>query len=43
MAFQLTGEDSYQIAIQGVRAFKVEIMSDGPPPAEEPPYVSSLP
>ncbi|KAK7693443.1 hypothetical protein QCA50_003011 [Cerrena zonata] len=37
----ITGEDSYQIAIQGVRAFKVEIIGDGPPPVEEPPYVSS--
>ncbi|CAL1704547.1 unnamed protein product [Somion occarium] len=33
----LTGEDSYQIAIQGVRGFKVEIVSDGPPPPDDPP------
>ncbi|KAI0079887.1 hypothetical protein K474DRAFT_1705147 [Panus rudis PR-1116 ss-1] len=33
----LNDEESYQIAIHGVRAFRVEIVSDGPPPEEEPP------
>jgi hypothetical protein len=38
---QLTGEDSYQIAIMGVQGLRVEIVGDGPPPPEdEPPYVS---
>lgn len=40
---QLTGEDSYQIAIMGVQGLRVEIVSDAPPPPDEPPYVPSLP
>jgi len=36
-SFQLTSEDSYQIAIMGVQGLRVEIVSDGPPPIEEPP------
>jgi hypothetical protein len=32
---QLTGEDSYQIAVAGVQGTRVEIVSDAPPPAEE--------
>ena len=33
---QLTSEDSYQIATMGVQGLRVEIVSDGPPPEEEP-------
>lgn len=40
---QLTGEDSYQIAIMGVQGLRVEIVSDAPPPPDEPPCVLSLP
>ena len=36
---QLTSEDSYQIATMGVQGLRVEIVSDGPPPEEEPEYV----
>lgn len=32
----LTSEDSYQIATMGVQGLRVEIVSDGPPPEEEP-------
>jgi len=39
---QLTGEDSYQIAIMGVQGLRVEIVSDAPPPPDEPPCVLSL-
>lgn len=39
---QLTGEDSYQIAIMGVQGIRVEIVSDAPPPPDEPPCVLSL-
>ncbi len=35
--FQLTGEDSFQIAIMGVQGLRVEIVSDAPPPPDEPP------
>ncbi|KAI0322217.1 hypothetical protein OF83DRAFT_1167742 [Amylostereum chailletii] len=35
----LTGEDSYQIATMGVPGLRVEIVSDGPPPPDEPPSV----
>ena len=38
---QLTSEDSYQIATMGVQGLRVEIVSDGPPPEEEPEYVVS--
>lgn len=38
---QLTSEDSYQIATMGVQGMRVEIVSDGPPPEEEPEYVLS--
>lgn len=38
---QLTSEDSYQIATMGVQGLRVEIVSDGPPPEEEPEYVIS--
>ena len=34
---QLTGEDSYQIATMGVPGLRVEIVSDAPPPPDEPP------
>jgi len=34
---QLTGEDSYHIATMGVPGLRVEIVSDAPPPPEEPP------
>jgi hypothetical protein len=34
---QLTGEDSYQVAIKGVRSVRVEIVSDFPPPPDETP------
>lgn len=34
---QLTGEDSYQIAVMGVQGTRVEIVSDAPPPPDEPP------
>jgi len=34
---QLTGEDSYQIAQMGVHGLRVEIVSDAPPPPDEPP------
>jgi hypothetical protein len=34
---QLTGEDSYQIAVAGVQGTRVEIVSDAPPPPEDPP------
>ena len=34
---QLTGEDSYQIAVAGVQGTRVEIVSDAPPPPAEPP------
>jgi hypothetical protein len=34
---QLTGEDSYQIALMGVQGLRVEIVSDAPPPPDEPP------
>jgi hypothetical protein len=34
---QLTGEDSYQIAVAGVQGTRVEIVSDAPPPPDEPP------
>ena len=34
---QLTGEDSYQIAIMNTQGIRVEIVSDGPPPPEEAP------
>lgn len=34
---QLTGEDSYQIAVTGVQGTRVEIVSDAPPPPDEPP------
>jgi hypothetical protein len=34
---QLTGEDSYQIAVMGVPGLRVEIVSDAPPPPDEPP------
>ncbi|KAJ7632671.1 hypothetical protein FB45DRAFT_913120 [Roridomyces roridus] len=33
----LTGEDSYQIAVMGVSGLRVEIVSDAPPPPDEPP------
>ncbi|PSR74100.1 hypothetical protein PHLCEN_2v10056 [Hermanssonia centrifuga] len=33
----LTGEDTYQIAIMGVHATKVEIVADAPPPPDDPP------
>jgi hypothetical protein len=36
---QLTSEDSYQIATMGVQGLRVEIVSDAPPPPDEPPYV----
>ena len=32
---QLTGEDSYQIAVAGVQGTRVEIVSDAPPPPDE--------
>jgi len=32
---QLTGEDSYQIAIMGTQGIRIEIVSDGPPPPPE--------
>ena len=32
---QLTGEDSYQIAVAGVQGTRVEIVSDAPPPTDE--------
>jgi hypothetical protein len=38
---QLTSEDSYQIATMGVQGLRVEIVSDGPPPEEEPECVVS--
>ena len=38
---QLTSEDSYQIATMGVQGLRVEIVSDGPPPEEEPECVLS--
>ncbi|THH08658.1 hypothetical protein EW146_g8924 [Bondarzewia mesenterica] len=38
----LTGEDSYQIATMGVPGIRVEIVSDGPPPPDEPPYAASV-
>ena len=38
---QLTSEDSYQIATMGVEGLRVEIVSDGPPPEEEPECVVS--
>ena len=34
---QLTGDDSYQIAVMGVQGIRVEIVSDGPPPPPEAP------
>jgi hypothetical protein len=34
---QLAGDDSYQIAIKGVYGLRVEIVSDAPPPPDEPP------
>lgn len=34
---QLAGEDSYQIATMGVQGLRVEIVGDGPPPAEDEP------
>jgi len=34
---QLTSEDSYQIATMGVPGLRVEIVSDAPPPPDEPP------
>ena len=34
---QLTSEDSYQIAVMGVQGLRVEIVSDAPPPPDEPP------
>ena len=34
---QLTGEDSYQIAIMGTQGIRVEIVTDGPPPPPEAP------
>jgi len=34
---KLTGEDSYQIAVMGVQGLRVEIVSDAPPPPDEPP------
>lgn len=39
---QLTGEDSYQIAISGVQGIRVEIVTDAPPPPDEPPYAYFL-
>ncbi|KAI0283044.1 hypothetical protein BGY98DRAFT_952691 [Russula aff. rugulosa BPL654] len=36
----LTGEDSYQIATMGVPGLRVEIVSDAPPPPDEPPHAS---
>lgn len=39
---QLTGEDSYQIALMGVQGLRVEIVSDAPPPPDEPPYVAPI-
>ena len=35
--YQLTSEDSYQIAVVGVQGLRVEIVSDAPPPPDEPP------
>jgi hypothetical protein len=37
LRIQLTGEDSYQIAQMGVHGLRVEIVSDAPPPPDEPP------